>query len=111
MQHNSHPDDSWRRGLDLFPSKDRVVVRSALARFPKEATVTPYIRQLLIHGARSVVSWRRRSTAVKDVWLAGLLLRRPFNVATVALANKSARIAWAVMTTGNRYDPRLARAA
>jgi transposase len=70
-----------------------------------------YIRQPLIHGARAVVGWRRRSTMVKDRWVSGLLHRRPFNVATVALANKNARIAWAVMATGKRYDPRLARAA
>jgi transposase len=36
-------------------------------------------------------------------WLAGLLKRRPFNVAVVALANKLARIAWAVMARGEDY--------
>jgi transposase len=36
-------------------------------------------------------------------WLAGLLKRRPFNVAVVALANKLARIAWAVMARGENY--------
>jgi transposase len=95
--------------LGLVPQQRSSGGKERLGKISKRGD--GYIRQLLIHGARSVVSWRRRSTAVKDVWLVGLLLRRPFNVATVALANKSARIAWAVMTTGNRYDPRLARAA
>jgi len=61
-----------------------------------------YLRKLLIHGARAAVH-RVRSHQVPGVWIAGLLARRPFNVATVALANKTARIAWAVMTNGSTY--------
>ncbi|WP_192258018.1 IS110 family transposase [Mesorhizobium caraganae] len=61
-----------------------------------------YVRKLLIHGARATVH-NIRSVRVKGAWVAGLLARRHFNVATVALANKTARIAWAVMTTGQNY--------
>ena len=61
-----------------------------------------YLRKLLIHGARAAVH-RVRSHQVPGAWIAGLLARRPFNVATVALANKTARIAWAVMTNGSTY--------
>src|SRR3954447_19786975 len=61
-----------------------------------------YLRKLLIHGARAAVQ-QVRSHQVPGVWIAGLLARRPFNVATVALANKTARIAWAVMTNGSTY--------
>ena len=61
-----------------------------------------YLRKLLIHGARASVH-RVRSHQVPGAWIAGLLARRPFNVATVALANKTARIAWAVMTNGSTY--------
>jgi transposase len=61
-----------------------------------------YLRKLLIHGARASVH-RVRSHQVPGAWIAGLLARRPFNVATVALANKTARIAWAVMTNGSIY--------
>ncbi|PDQ22641.1 IS110 family transposase [Mesorhizobium sanjuanii] len=61
-----------------------------------------YVRKLLIHGARATVH-NIRSGRVKGAWVAGLLARRHFNVATVALANKTARIAWAVMTTGQNY--------
>jgi transposase len=61
-----------------------------------------YLRKLLIHGARAAVH-RVRSHQVPGAWITGLLARRPFNVATVALANKTARIAWAVMTNGSTY--------
>jgi transposase len=61
-----------------------------------------YLRKLLIHGARASV-YRVRSHQVPGAWIAGLLARRPFNVATVALANKTARIAWAVMANGSTY--------
>ncbi|GEO43598.1 IS110 family transposase [Skermanella aerolata] len=58
-----------------------------------------YLRRLLVHGARAVMRWQ----GTKSPWLAGLLKRRPFNVAAVALANKLARIAWAVMARGEDY--------
>ena len=61
-----------------------------------------YIRRLLIHGARATVA-RVRSGQMKSAWLSGLLGRRHFNVATVALANKTARVAWAVMSTEQTY--------
>lgn len=70
-----------------------------------------YIRRLMIHGARAIVGWRRRSTRPRDPWIDGLLSRRHINVATVALANKSARVAWALMVRESSYNHRLARAA
>lgn len=48
---------------------------------------------------------------MKDTGLEGLLLGRPFNVAALAQANKNAGIVWALMTTGDDYNPRLARTA
>jgi transposase len=95
--------------LGLVPQQRSSGGKERLGKISKRGD--GYIRQLLIHGARAVVGWRRRSTTVKDRWVSGLLHRRPFNVATVAMANKNARIAWAVMAAGERYDPRLARAA
>ena len=67
-----------------------------------------YIRRLLVHGARAIVGWRKRSATHKTPWIERLLARRPTNVATVAYANKLARIAWAIMMHGNRYNPALA---
>jgi transposase len=69
-----------------------------------------YIRSLLIHGARAVVGWRKRSAVRRDRWVSGLLDRRPMNVATVAFANKCARIAWAMMLREEVYNPVRARA-
>jgi transposase len=63
----------------------------------------PYVRTLLIHGARSVIAHRRRAKRLSP-WLSGLLQRRPLNVAVVALANKMARTAWAVAAHGRTYQ-------
>lgn len=59
----------------------------------------PYLRSLLINGARSVVC-----QAHPPQWVAQLLERRPFNVVVVALANKLARTAWALVAHGRSYD-------
>lgn len=55
-----------------------------------------YLRTLLIHGARSVI-YRANQRADAACWLAKLIARRNANVAAVALANKTARIAWALL--------------
>jgi transposase len=64
-----------------------------------------YLRRLLIHGARSILRWGARRPGAHQRWLDGLLARRPGNVVTVALASKTARIAWAVMVRGTRFAP------
>ena len=61
-----------------------------------------YLPKLLIHGARAAVH-RVPSHQVPGAWIAGLLARRDFNIASVALANKTARIAWPVMVNGSSY--------
>lgn len=63
----------------------------------------PYVRTLLIHGARSVIAHQRRAKRLAP-WLSGLLERRPLNVAVVALANKMARTAWALAAHGRTYQ-------
>ncbi len=60
----------------------------------------PYLRTLLIHGARSVIE----QTKDKPKWLEQLLARRPLNVAVVALANKMARTAWAIVAHDRAYQ-------
>jgi transposase len=60
-----------------------------------------YLRRLLIHGARMALT---RSTH-PPAWAQALLARRPTNVVIVALANKMARIAWAMLAHGRPYDP------
>lgn len=66
-----------------------------------------YLRQLLVVGALAVVRYAQRH-GTRRPWLVKLLERRPTKVATVALANKIARMAWAVMTKGQDYrEPEL----
>lgn len=61
------------------------------------------MRRLLIHGARSVIQQAERRNEAES-WLKKLLGRRHKNVATVAVAAKNARIAWAVLAHGRDYE-------
>jgi transposase len=70
-----------------------------------------YLRQMLVVGAMAVIRHAERNAARRP-WLAKLLERRKIKVAAVALANKTARIVWALMSSGERYrDPLVARPA
>jgi transposase len=62
-----------------------------------------YLRTLLIHGARATVHRARRKTDARSRWIVGLEQRRGKNIATVAIANKNARIAWALLTSDAEY--------
>jgi transposase len=62
-----------------------------------------YIRCLLVSGAIAVLRHTRTRTTKDAAWVRGLLTRRPTKVVAMALANKNARIAWAVMARGNAY--------
>ncbi|AKM12238.1 IS110 family transposase [Croceicoccus naphthovorans] len=61
-----------------------------------------YLRQMLVVGAMAVIRYAERH-GTKRPWLIQLLARRPAKVAAVALANKNARMVWALMTSGERY--------
>ena len=70
-----------------------------------------YLRQLLVVGALAVVRYAERN-GTRRPWLVQLLARRTTKVATVALANKTARMVWAIMTKGESYrEPTVAVAA
>ncbi len=64
-----------------------------------------YLRKLFIHGARTVLHLVRDRSSPITRWADGLKERAHVNVAAVAMANKMARIAWAVLTKGERYRP------
>ncbi|MCD1620870.1 IS110 family transposase [Salipiger manganoxidans] len=64
-----------------------------------------YLRKLFIHGARTVLHLVRDRTSPITAWADALKGRAHVNVAAVAMANKMARIAWAVLTKGERYRP------
>jgi len=63
-----------------------------------------YPRTLLIHGARSVLKNCPDKTDALSRWLQALIERRGFNKAAVALANKNARILWAMATQNKTYQ-------
>jgi transposase len=69
-----------------------------------------YLRTLLIHGARAVTRFAE-TKAKPDSWLRQLMGRRNKNVAAVALANKNARIAWAILAKGGIFRPDYTSAA
>jgi transposase len=70
-----------------------------------------YLRKLLIHGARAVMPTLAKSATPLGAWLRSLLQRAHPNVAVVALANKLARIVWAVLNRGDVYRLGTAMAA
>lgn len=71
-----------------------------------------YLRRLLIHGARTALRWRQGRAVDGSGWVRSLLDRRPPNIAAVAIANKTARIAWAMLVRDEPYrSPATAQAA
>jgi transposase len=64
-----------------------------------------YLRTLLIHGARSVLRVAARHTDPTTTWLKRVQTRRNTNIAAVALANKHARIVWALLAHDREYTP------
>ena len=67
-----------------------------------------YLRQLLVVGMTSLVRQTRSHPERASKWLTSLLERKPARVATVAMANKTARIVWAVLTRNEPYNPHIA---
>lgn len=67
-----------------------------------------YLRTLLIHGARAVLSQAKRRDDPLSQWVTDLAKKKHPNIAAVALANKTARMAWAMLQTNTGYDPALA---
>lgn len=66
------------------------------------------LRTSLIHGARAVLKYCGDKSDPLSLWLKGLIERRGINKAAVALANKNARIIWALATRGGDYVPQMA---
>ena len=64
-----------------------------------------YLRSLLVHGGRAVVRTAKGKEDRLSQWVTSLAARRHPNVAAVAMANKTARIAWAMIRNGTDYDP------
>ena len=95
--------------IGLVPRQDSTGGKQKLGPISKQGD--PYLRRILVVGAISVLR-RAIQNPEKYPWLTQLLARRPFKVVAVALANKMARMAWALLAHGGTYRaPQLAAAA
>jgi transposase len=88
--------------LGLVPRQNSSGGRERLLGISKRGDT--YLRTLLIHGARSVLLRLKRHADQAEGWLARLVARRNPNVAAVALANKNARIIWALLAHDRDYQ-------
>jgi transposase len=94
--------------IGLVPRQDSTGGKQKLGPISKQGD--RYLRRILVVGAHSVLR-RAKKNPDKYPWLTQLLARRPFKVVAIALANKMARIAWALLASGAHYRPaRLAAA-
>ena len=95
---------AWRSGrefaasIGLVPAHSGTGGKVRIRHLSKRGD--PYLRTLLIHGARAVINNGKHGSK----WIDKMLLRRPTNVVAVAVAHKMARTAWAVMAHGTTYQ-------
>lgn len=87
--------------LGLVPRQNSSGGKERLGRISKMGD--GYLRRLLVVGATSVIRRVGTNTSATGEWVRRLLERKPARVATVAMANKTARIAWAVLVRGETY--------
>jgi transposase len=90
--------------LGLVPRQHSTGGKTRLGRITK--TGNREIRKLLVLGATSMIYRAAKWNSAAGAWTRAVLERRPVRLATVALANKMARIAWALMTRGEVYHPK-----
>ena len=91
---------SW---LGLVPRQHSTGGKARLFGISKRGN--SYLRKILVHGARSAVLRVKRELSPFGPWLDALEQRAPINVVITAAANKLARIAWSVLSSGQEYRP------
>lgn len=87
--------------LGLVPRQYSSGGKERLGRISKRGD--GYIRRLLVHGARADLRWSRHRKEQRSLWQESLLARRPTNVVLVAMANKTARVVWAMLSRGETF--------
>ncbi len=107
LQAFAPPMESFRRGRDFSAWLGLVPRQHTTGGKPRLGKVSKMgqrdLRRLLITGAMAVVRHAVRRGETKDSWLAGMLARKPKMLVAVALANRMARIIWALMTRKESY--------
>jgi transposase len=87
--------------LGVTPKERSTAGRQRLGSISKQGNER--LRRLLVTGAMAVIKYARPGSKTASPWLLKLLERKPRKVAAVALANKTARIIWAIMSSGEAY--------
>ncbi len=95
--------------IGLVPKQHSSAGKDTLGSISKQGD--RYLRSLFVAGALSVIRYAKAHGSKHRPWLTALLARRPAKVAAIALANKLARMAWAMMAKGERYRNPVALAA
>jgi transposase len=89
--------------LGLVPRQHTTGGKERLLGISKRGDTYP--RKLLVHGARATIRWVGLKTDRRSQWIRQLLERRGKNRTAVAVANKNARIVWALLTSHQDYQP------
>lgn len=87
--------------MGLVPRQDSSGGKPKLLGISKRGDA--YLRTLLIHGVRALVKAAAKKDDAQSRWINDLVRRRNTNVAAVAVANKNARIAWALLVRRESY--------
>lgn len=95
--------------IGLVPKQNSTGSKERLGSISKAGN--RYLRSLLVVGALSVIRRAKQVGYTRRIWLDELMARRPAKVAAIALANKIARIAWALMVRGTHYREPVPQAA
>ena len=94
--------------IGLVPGQNSSGGKERLGRITKQGE--PYLRRLLVIGSSAVMRFCKTDGSALGGWITALRARRPAMVATVGMANKMARIAWAVLSRGKELEMRPAMA-